>query len=83
MAKTATVPVFMMRLERNIELLQLTRVPSIGECIHMRDDNSSWRVVNVDHIPQLPNINPDEESVAEIHCVRIDDGLDHFEPLPR
>lgn len=62
-------------------LLQLSRVPCVGEIVHMADlerptGGRNFRVVSVWHFP--PVVGHSSEAVAEIHCIEVED-LDEWE----
>lgn len=67
MVKASTVTVFMLRTDREAVALRLTRVPCVGELIHMRDEDARWRVTAVTHIPEYQGFGEDTE-VAEIRA---------------
>jgi len=77
LAHIPLVPVLVMRLERAIEMVHLTRVPCLDEIIHFADENKSWRVTDVSHLP--PMHGSPKDAVAEVHCIEVPGGLDRFE----
>lgn len=85
---SSLLTVFLMRTDRTITSLELTRVPCIGEIIHLRRDpgandeadrerESDWRVTYVQH---LPPITWQEQCVAEIWAVEIPETEHPWDP---
>lgn len=74
MASTTLLPVFMMRDGYAATSLRVSRVPCVGEVIHLElgepDGGTCWRVIYVQHMPSLPG-RPEREAVAEIQCVEL------------
>jgi len=72
-----TLPVMIAR-STHMSIVELTRVPCIGEIIHLetdlgtdREGQSLWRVVSVQHLPPTPGHKFDV--VAEVTCVEAKD----------
>lgn len=68
--RAGLMPVMMVRPTHTV-VIQLSRVPCVGEVVAMwqPDDLAEWRVVSVQHL--APVVGHSWGAVAEIHCVAV------------